>query len=120
MFLLPYNKEKFLKSVQGEDCLEVIRLAKQEVNHADNAPPTRVKRGDNPLAAQTANNNEWRRKEYSKFLKGFIFFIEQGYKSGIKPRGISDSDFQLFRPVCENLLKKGQFSSQAMTLFEQT
>jgi hypothetical protein len=54
------------------------------------------------------------RVEYAGLLKGFLFFMQHG----IKPAGVSDEHFQLFRPVVENLVQKKQMLPEALKLFK--
>lgn len=52
-------------------------------------------------------------REYARILRGLAFFLQ----GGGKPAGVSDSEFQLFRPVCERLVEKGQFKPETLELF---
>lgn len=111
------DKREFIKAVQNKDYLEIIRTAEQEANAVDRLPyGARPKQKDSPLAIQTWKNRKWAIQEYRKFLGSFLFFMR--YRS-IKPAGISDSHFQLFCPVCENLVKKGQLEPEVMNFFEE-
>jgi hypothetical protein len=48
-------------------------------------------------------------------MGGLLFFL----RSGIKPLGVSDDDFQLFAPVCEALVGKGQLEPKIMDAFKK-
>ena len=51
--------------------------------------------------------------EYRELLGGFLFFL----RYGIKPSGVSELDFQSFRPAIEKLVEKGQLKSTILSLF---
>ena len=99
-----YNFEKFIERIKDKDYLEILRLALQEVNYIEprlyrvRGAPERRKRGGG---------------EYVKRLKEFIFFM----RFFIKPSGINDRVFQLYRPICENLVKKNQIKSKILDFF---
>ncbi len=88
-----YNFKEFIDEVKDKSILEIIQLAEQEIYKAE-------KRSYGVHGAVRA------RKEgivqYTAILKGFLFFM----RSGIKPDGVDDWDFQLFSSVCSNLVKK--------------
>jgi len=52
--------------------------------------------------------------KHRELLGGFLFFLRYGRK----PAGISDWDFQSFRPAIDKLAEKGQLKSTILSLFE--
>ena len=109
------DKRRFIEAVENKDYVEIIRMAEQEANAADNLPYGRKpKVKDSPMEAQAWKNRKWAIQEYSKFLRDFLFFMRN---PTIKPDGISDRDFQSLRPVCENLVKRGQLKPEVMNFF---
>ena len=114
------NKAEFIKAVQDKDYPQVIRLAEQEVFEAKRISYSgrglrRTGSLSESLREETVKNKKWNNTEYVNFLKGFLFFMRG---SGIKPSSVSDSDFQLFRPVCVSLVQKEQFKPEIMDFFE--
>jgi len=101
-----YKIEKFIEAVKDKDYIEILRLAEREVNYAERKMAPHVK------GAVKARQEGGR---YVAVLKGFLFFM----RYGIKPYGVSDTDFELFRPVCESLVQKKQFKPSIMNFFEQ-
>lgn len=111
-----FDNRKFIEAIQDEEYPEIIRLAQQEAIEADGlsfGQKPEVK--DKPMEAQAWENRKWACQQYREFIGAFVFFI----RSRIKPDGIDDSDFQLFRPVCENLVQKGQCRPEVMDYFKQ-
>lgn len=85
-----------------KDYVQILLAAEAEVNEAE-----RIRRPAKSPRVRAA-------AEYSAFLKAFIFFMGQG----IKPGGILDEDFFLFRPLCEKLVQKGQFKPSVLDFFK--
>jgi len=50
------------------------------------------------------------RARFCDFVHEFSFFLQ----SGIKPFGMSDSDFQKTKPIIEKLVEKGQFNDSVL------
>jgi len=110
------DKRKFIEAVQDKEQAEIIRMATEEVMAVERLPYGRKpKVKGRPMEAQAWENRKWAIQEYRKFLGAFLFFMRNPI---IEPAGISDWDFQSFRPVCENLVKKAQFGPQVMNFFE--
>lgn len=110
------DRRKFIEAVEDKDLTEVIRIASGEVVAVENFPlgkkPTLK---DGAVEVQKWKNMKGALKGYGNFLGAFLFFMRCRV---IKPASISDEDFQLFRPVCENLVKKGQLPAEVMKCFE--
>jgi len=56
---------------------------------------------------------KYKATKYRELLGGFLFFL----RYGTKPAGISDWDFQAFRPAIKKLVEKGQLKSAILSLF---
>ena len=103
-----YDFRAFLGSISDLSYPEMILEAERE--------GTAVERALSPGRGIKGIDKQYKYKamKYSELLGGFLFFL----KSGIKPAGISDWDFQSFRPVIEKLVEKGQLKSTILSLFE--
>jgi hypothetical protein len=99
-----YDFKQFLDSIKDKNYDEIIHLAEQEIYYLE------------PLLARVKGSVERRRRGGGKYvaqLEQFLFFM----KNGIKPGGVSDEDFLLFRPVCENLVRRGIFKPTILDFF---
>jgi len=105
MIVRPYDISTFIVQVQDKDKGEIIYMARREVAEVR-------KRSFSVKGAVKARKQG--SIEYAELLKGLIFFLS----SEMKPLGVSDWDFRLFRPLCEKLVKKGQLKSETLELFE--
>jgi len=101
-----YRIDKFIEAVKDKTFIEIVLLGEREVNYAERRMAPHVK------GCVTARQEGG---QYVAILKGFLFFM----KNGIKPSGVYDEDFHLFRPICENLVKKKQFKPSIMEFFEK-
>jgi hypothetical protein len=97
---------QFIEVIKDKDYPEIIHSAHQELQEVKNLPWSG--KGVDKAKRESIT-------DYIGFLEGFLFFMNG---SGIKPSSISNSDFQLLRPMCERLVQKGQFKPEVMTLFE--
>ena len=77
--------KEFINNIKDNNCKEIIKLAKKELH--------RVRAHDK---ADT---------EYAEILRGFLFFMQWGKK----PNAIDEQQFQVFKPVLENLVEKGDY-----------
>jgi hypothetical protein len=93
-----FNFAKFIHTVEDKHREEILKLTNYELIEAENAIK---KRGYG--------------QEYIRALKGLLFFIGPG---GIKPSGVDEDDFQLFRPICEKLVAKKQSKPSILKAFE--
>lgn len=93
-----YNFEgfkEFVNIIKDKSYPEMVKWSKKELHEV-----RARKKGDT---------------EYADILRGFLFFIQWGKK----PNAINDQQFQLFRPVCENLAHKSKtFCYDDLKLFE--
>ena len=60
------------------------------------------------------SNKEQVINDYIDILESFHVFLD----SGKKPGDIDDDDFQLFRPICANLVNKDLFQKELMKFFD--
>lgn len=96
---------QFIEAIKDKDYPEIIRLTQQEKREVENLPWSG--KGVDKSKKESIKN-------YTMFLAGVLFFLQ----TRVRPLSLSDSDFQLLRPVCERLVQKGQFKPEVMTLFE--
>ena len=66
-----------------------------------------------PKHVNDVNSSEYEFRKYRDFISGFMFFLN----TGIKPHGLPDSDFQLFKPIITNLVDKKCFTSAMLDSF---
>ena len=110
------NKREFIEAVQDKDYPEIILMAAQEATEVRGLSlGPRPKAKERPMELQAWKHREFVIQGYEDFLKGFLFFMRF---VSIKPGSVSDNDFQLFRPVCQNLVNKGQFKPEVMNFFD--
>lgn len=102
-----YNFPAYLNSISNLDYFEMIREASREATFVESAlSPGRGRKGID-------KQHEDEAIKYRSLLGAFVFFL----RYGIKPTGITDEDFQSFRPVIEKLVGKGQLKSTILSLF---
>ena len=108
MSIQRYDFQAFLDSITNLNYPEVIREAERET--------MAVERALSPGRGIKGIDKQYRYKaiKYRELLGGFLFFL----RYGIKPAGISDWDFQSFRPAIEKLVEKRQLKSTILGLFE--
>ncbi|MFW5787326.1 MAG: hypothetical protein ACOCQ5_06110 [Halanaerobiales bacterium] len=77
--------KEFVDNIKNKSCKEIINVAKKELH--------RIRATDDDDT------------EYAEILRGFLFFLQWGKK----PNAIDDEQFQIFKPVLENLVKKRDY-----------
>lgn len=101
-----YSFSEFLKSIEDLDFLQAALRTEQELSSVHivryKGKDARM-RGEHPSL------------KYEDKLKGLLFW----FHSCVKPATLSDSDFQLIRPLCEKLVAKNQLKSSALTPFDE-
>ena len=80
----------FLTSLFDKSLLEIVKITTEEYRRFKDIQP-----------------------EYSNQIGEFLFFL----KSGIKPKSISTSEFLMYKPLCENLVKNGHYKKEILLLF---
>jgi hypothetical protein len=98
-----FNRRQFIEAMMEKDYLQILFAAEAEVYAAEG-----IRRPAKSPRVKTA-------AEYAAFLKAFLFFM----RYGIKPGGILDYEFLLFRPLCEKLVQKGQFKPSVLDFFKK-
>jgi len=91
-----YSLDEFLDAVKEMDWPDIIVAASREVEQGE-------RRAYGARGAVKAR--EMGIEYYIDEVGRFLFFIGQG----MKPGNVSDWEFESYRPICENLVKKGQF-----------
>lgn len=100
-----YNFEEFLDAIKDKDLPEILILASGEAEAAERLSSSST-RG-------IAKAEKLRIAYYRKKVGEFTFFIGHG----IKPDGVNEEDFKMYQPICEILVKKGQFKPEMVNLF---
>ena len=99
-----YNLKEFVERVKDRDWSEIVDLTVKEIREANRR--SAFVKGAAKARAQGSI-------EYGEKLKAFLAFM----RTQAVPCGIDEVDFELFRPVAENMVRKGEFKSQVMSLF---
>ena len=90
-----YNIDRLLKECMNLNLIELrIFLQKEHIN------PVRISR----------KSPQW---EYNDFINEFLVLLEQG----IRPGGMSRSDFMRTKPVVQNLVDKGHFHQSLLEIY---
>jgi hypothetical protein len=93
---------RFLDRVRGLDWKETVRAA--EAEQANNIPG---KRGQ--------DDDRLQKNRYLVLIGEFLFFL----RYAARPAGIDMRRFQLFFPVCESLVARGELRPAVLNLFTQ-
>lgn len=102
---MSYSISEFLNSVIDDDFEVVFMKAEAECRQAER----------NSYGVRGAvKARQMGSTQYVDSLRAFIFFLNSGMRSGT----ISDWEFQLYRPICEALVHKGQFKAEVMNVFK--
>jgi len=101
-----YNIRDFVKTVKDRDYSDIIGLIEKEIWEA-------IRRSAFVKGAVKARQQGC--VEYAEKLKAFLAFM----RSQAKPAGINEWDFELFRPVAENMIQRKKFKSEVLNLFER-
>jgi len=93
--------ERFTQSAKGRNVGEVIQLAE----------------GERYPYAVVGKTMEARRPkvEYEALLGGLLFFL----RAGMQPVGVDVADFQLYRPLCEDLVRNGHVAPDVLGMFSR-
>jgi len=101
-----YNFEKFLDAMLDKNVPEIIASASSEAEAAARLSSSSTRGIDRATKMRIGY--------YKKRVGEFAFFMSHG----IKPGGVDEEDFKLYRPICENLVKKGNLKSSILDQFE--
>ena len=94
-----FSFERFLSSIADMSIPEIQVATQREIAEAE-------------LMTRSRKHRESAAR-YAAKLKEFAFFLGHG----IRPSSASKSDFASYRPVCENLVAKGQFKPSILEFF---
>jgi hypothetical protein len=101
-----YNFYEFIEFIKDKEYLDIIYLAEREATEAE-------RRLYHPRKTEEAVKKGV--KLYAETLEGLIFFL----RYGIKPRGLRDSDVELFGLLCEGFLEKKKIERATRTCIER-
>jgi len=102
-----YNFVNFIERVKDMDYQYIMNYGVREVAKMESTPCL------NPGAEDNINMEKIK---YSEQIKAFLLFMSQG----IKPMGVSASDFRLYRIVVEYLVAKEQMKPETIEIFINT
>ena len=98
-----FDSEEFFRRVCEYDLAKLLKAADEECRQVEN-----LSRGRGGPRAREQGS-----MEYAALLKEFLFFLH--YRK--RPGAVSSADFMLFKPVCENLVAKGELQPNVLELF---
>jgi hypothetical protein len=96
---------EFLQAMQGHNFADVLASAIDESAEAQGQH--RNVRNRRMVNSPALN--------YCRKLSGLVFFL----RSGVRPGGLSNEEFQLLRPLCEEWIAKGQMLDGVLQLFQR-
>lgn len=102
-----YNFEKFLDAMLDKNALEIQIDASEEAEVAERLSSSSTRGIDKPTKMRIGY--------YKKRVGEFAFFM----RCGIKPGSVDEEDFKLYRPICENLIKRDDLKPSVLDLFEE-
>jgi hypothetical protein len=100
----PYSYTGFIDQVKNLDYPEMIETCQRRC--AD------LERGSYGVKGAVKRRKEGS-TELAEKIKGILFWLYNGQK----PNGLNEWDFAALKPICENLIEKGQFKSSAIDAF---
>jgi hypothetical protein len=103
-----YDFDSFLSCVENLDLASIIRYADEEARRAE-AAMAGGRRGAPAARAAGAGR-------YASDLKSLLNYLDQRGRS--KPGSLTDYQFRGLRNLCENLVARGEFKPEALSLFE--
>ena len=101
-----YNIRDFIKNVKDRDYSDIIGLIEKEIREVS-------RRSAFVKGAVKATQQGC--IEYAEKLKAFLAFM----RTQAKPAGVNEWDFELFRPVTENMIQKKKFELEVLNLFNR-
>jgi hypothetical protein len=101
-----YSFVKFLEDIKDKDLPEIQLLASTEAGVAERLSSS-ITRGIDKATKIRIGYYKKRVGEFAFFMMHFI-----------KPGSVDDFDFELYEPICEILVKKGQLKSDVLDLFK--
>ena len=101
-----YDFGRFVRRVTGKGYLEVIQAAIAELYTVE-----RKLRG-----AWWKKAREQGADDYAAKVRGLLFFMDHG----VTPDGVDETTFQLFRPICEDLVQQGHFEPESLAVFDRS
>ena len=100
-----YNISEFLKQIENMDYPEIMNYAEGVARRIE---------GLSFKVKGAVKARELGSMKYVQQIKQFLFFMG----NGIKPFGVDEHIFQLYRPVCEKLVQKKQFKPEVLDKFQ--
>ena len=95
MISMEFSFSDFISAIKDKNELDILRLAEAEAKDAEKLSEIKGYGQD-----------------YVDAVTGLIYFLRYHQK----PYGIMEKHFQMFRPVCENLVAKHQLPSDVLNI----
>ena len=103
-----YSFEKFLDNIKDKNLPEIQLIASREAEEAERLSSSSIRGVSKTKKIDIGY--------YKKRVGEFAFFMG----SGIKPGGVDEEDFKFYQPICEILVKKGQFLPSVLNNFKNS
>lgn len=94
-----YRIDKFIEEVEVKNKFRLLYNIREEINE--------VKEGE-------SFNTDNKKINYVKKLRGLQYFI----RTGLKPELLDENEFEKFKPICKELVDKGQIDAFSLNLFD--
>jgi hypothetical protein len=101
-----FNLDKTLKSFYNLDFIELINSLQWEITNSESIKIS--------SKIQMSRDVEYLKSRYVSDLKGLVFLLQQGFK----PIGVSNDSIQKFKPLIEELIRKGQLETSIIKVIE--
>lgn len=102
-----FSMEKHLKELMGLDLFVAIGINQKEI--------IAVEKINIPRKAQYRRDSESLQIDYISNLKGLAYLLGMG----LKPAGVSESTFQSFKLLIEDLVKRGNLKETILDHFNE-
>lgn len=102
----PYDFRHLIDQVKDMNYLDILQYAEKEADRVESI--SYGKKG-------AVRAREQGSARYVDQIGAFLFWM----KSGRRPAGATDEDFQFYRIVAEKLVEKKQFNPQVLEMFRQ-
>ena len=99
-----YRIDKYIKDSIGKNLIDIQVDLQHEIAKAE--------RGTSNVKG-AVKKREMGALDYAENLKGLVWFLN----TGIKPAGVNDIDFQLFKPLIEDLVDRNQLKEEILKRF---
>jgi len=99
---MTYEVGELLTSFRGKSRIDLIHDVQRRL---DSTPP---------LSKRAPLDQRDTRSRYLQFLSGALYWLQ----CGRKPANLASHEFTRLRPLCEDLIKRGDLKASALEVFE--